>query len=849
MGDNEKVSVAERKLGGNIGKIDISLRPLLECSYTMKALQNSSHINELTWDTKGDDANYNEDGAITMCIWHRYGISCCRNGDSETPKFIIGDYDDCVGDTGGNKNFKAVMIRGDYKIGIPPYTKASVMATMALSIYKDGGETSSTWVGGLLSDATSWQTVRDGSHVTGQWATRENSGVLPANNADYLSVVQKNDKDYWADNLGVINYCSDTKENMCRYIMEWHAAPIFAVSSVEKASTINQVLVVQDYVPGKNLIDADVVFQGRIMYSGEGIDPGEEQTYTFSYKQPAAAKFRSVIRDGYKHIGWRDENLGKIYPPTCYFNEERGIKLIAQWAEVSVSYTVEHYLQNADGSYPSEPYTTAVYRNLTDSPACPPAKEYAGYGKPEWEEQKIKGDGSTVVKCYYPLMKYPIEFCANGGTFKKGGDFLTADMLYSERVMTDYPELEKREGYIFDHWEPELPTYMPAKKFTTRAVWVKKTNYYVDYLGEGATGGQMAKQTMELNQYETLEANTYVRQYTVQFAIDEKQQMEPKTAEYRFEGWAKSSGGPKAYNDGEIVCNLTYKAGETVNLYAVWSPGSVTLPQIKWEDRYFDGWYKDPECTTKAGKPGESYTPEENVTLYAQTISKEIEDLGWYQNPEEPVDTRRIYAQWRKDGRIKYYEVHLWHNGSAVYFNANTLPEGVKLTKDGGILVETKNFANEMISVDMTEIFKLDTKGGVYAFTVQPVIDGVETGSSNIKPEINALARPENLRWEDDYTAVWDSVEGAEYYLLWLINKDGELPEESFDLNDYTFDVVIYDKNCIRINASGKLEESKDLSEIFDEVLMPMGYQVLAYSDEEILYTPQYEKLSSTIVS
>lgn len=145
MDDIKTISRADKRLGGDLGEVDGTLKPLLKCEYVMKALQNGSHINDLTWNSTGDKSNYNEDGAIKYPVWHRCGISCCADGDDETPNYIVGDYDRCIEDTHGNKNFKAVMIRGDLKVTVPAYTTASVYVTMASSLFKYGGATSSTW--------------------------------------------------------------------------------------------------------------------------------------------------------------------------------------------------------------------------------------------------------------------------------------------------------------------------------------------------------------------------------------------------------------------------------------------------------------------------------------------------------------------------------------------------------------------------------------------------------------------------------------------------------------------------------------------------------------------------------
>lgn len=845
MDDIKAISKADKRLGGDMGEVDGTLKPLLKCEYVMKALQNGSYINNLTWNTTGDKANYNADGAIKYPVWHRRGISCCADGNDDTPYFIVGDYDECIEDSHGNKNFKAVMIRGGLQLTVPAYTTASVYVTMAESLFKYGGDTSSSWAGGIVSDSDSWQTVNNSNH--NDWATRENSGLLPANDEDHVTRYQSNAEDWSTFKLGIVNYKADEIANETEQEIHQEAKPVYIVCSVEKSSTINQRLIVVDNIPGVNTIDADVLFLARIIYTGEAVDTEENHEYVFSYKRPTAVKFRKLERPGYCQLGWLEEATGRSYPPTCYFGEQRGIRLTAQWTALSVAYDVEHYLQKNDGTYADTPDYIIVGKNLADAEAFAPVKEYAGYGKPTWEPATVKGDGSTVIKCYYPILEFPIEFCANGGTFRDDRtDFRVYEEVYTKRITIFPPELNEREGYKFERWEPKLPNNMPAKKFTTRAVWTKLNNYYVEYEGEGATGGTMSRQTFELNQYQKLDANTYARQYEVRFEIDIEGHVGSKQAEYLFTGWAEKSGGPKVYDDEAVVRNLTNTADATVTLYAVWKPQGIVLPKPEMDGYYFDGWYVDKECETRAETVDGQYIPSKDTTLYAQMISKEIPQRSWYQDKDEPVDTRKIYARWSNDSKTKSYAVYLLRDGFRTYFNADVLPDGAKLLKDGGISVQAPEAGTDMVAVDMTEIFKQNTEGGIYQFTVQPQIEGVATepiGSS----EITALKclQTEDMGWDNDgMKAVWKEVEGADFYLVWfysdnkLIAEQGTPISNISNLSDY-----IYDDSCIQIN-----ETEVDVSELMD-YFETIQYRVLGYSNNENSkdehYTPKYDEVLS----
>lgn len=83
-------------------------------------------------------------------------------------------------------------------------------------------------------------------------------------------------------------------------------------------------------------------------------------------------------------------------------------------------------------------------------------------------------------------------------------------------------------------------------------------------------------------------------------------------------GRAPTTDKPYGYPDGATVSNLSTTNGDTVPLYALWTPGSVILPTPTKAGHTFNGWYTDATGGTKVGVAGASYTPAANTTLYAQ---------------------------------------------------------------------------------------------------------------------------------------------------------------------------------------------------------------------------------------
>ena len=81
---------------------------------------------------------------------------------------------------------------------------------------------------------------------------------------------------------------------------------------------------------------------------------------------------------------------------------------------------------------------------------------------------------------------------------------------------------------------------------------------------------------------------------------------------------APTTDEPYGYPNGATVSNLSTTNGATVPLYALWTPGSVTLPTPTKAGHTFNGWYTEATGGTKVGVAGASYTPVANTTLYAQ---------------------------------------------------------------------------------------------------------------------------------------------------------------------------------------------------------------------------------------
>lgn len=141
-----------------------------------------------------------------------------------------------------------------------------------------------------------------------------------------------------------------------------------------------------------------------------------------------------------------------------------------------------------------------------------------------------------------------------------------------------------------------LNTYMSNGKFynslfgnVTFTADYSANTYTIVYNANGGTG-TTASSTHTYDTAKALTANGFSR------------------TGYTFVGWATTSAGGVAYSNGQSVSNLTATNGDTVNLYAVWTPNTYTITLNNqsatsagtsvYYEKYNVGIYSTANCTS-----------------------------------------------------------------------------------------------------------------------------------------------------------------------------------------------------------------------------------------------------------
>ena len=191
------------------------------------------------------------------------------------------------------------------------------------------------------------------------------------------------------------------------------------------------------------------------------------------------------VKAGYVFRGWHTDAAceNAFAGGTMPVN---GLTLYAKWeAGQNTAYKVEHYLQNADGSYPDAASHTENLTGATGAAVEAVVQTIPGYHEDTENKSAVKSgtiaaDGTTVLRVYYARNTYTLTFKNEGET-----DFVST-LRWGERITAPALTVTK-PGYALS-WSPALHETMPQSDSTYTAVWTAKgdTAYTVEHYQQNA---------------------------------------------------------------------------------------------------------------------------------------------------------------------------------------------------------------------------------------------------------------------------------------------------------------------------------------------------------------------------
>ena len=387
---------------------------------------------------------------------------------------------------------------------------------------------------------------------------------------------------------------------------------------------------------------------------------------------------------------------------------DKDIKLYAKWTPGKAKYTVIHWWENADDDgysyYESEQLmgTTEAYTNAVGKQYPVTGKDIFGqeitstdvFKVTTIQQEKIKGDGSTIVNVYYKRAEYTLSFYRNS-TDKT--PLKTITKKYGQKISIT-------EWYRYWNWEitsnktgnsswvireerdrVKCLAYSSTMPMNGGKLWMNSTGRWeqsASYLVEGLNGEN------EIHHEDSAYSNsrlTIGQEDAYEITGFEFKNVQNGNMSYDFEQIATKPYGGMAYNGAKFYYtrnkyNIVYHNGEKIDAEVkrpfeadITADGSYepkTRPEGVDSDYEFAGWYQDPEGTMRYDFTGKTM-PANNIIVYAKwkapeyTVSfnlngavssseeynpQTVEKRKLATKPADPTRDGYTFAGWTKDG-------------------------------------------------------------------------------------------------------------------------------------------------------------------------------------------------------
>ena len=203
---------------------------------------------------------------------------------------------------------------------------------------------------------------------------------------------------------------------------------------------------------------------------------------------------------GYTFSGWRTDDVvvsnGKFEMPA------KNVKLVGEFtANSNTKYTVEHYVENLEGTGYTLRETETDKIGVTGQKATAKAKTYAGFTYDPnvtgtKTEGTILGNGSLVLKLYYRRNSYKVTYEYSNTV--AGASTLPAEASYKYGADVNVAGAATAPGYTFSGWKTDDATVsngkfeMPANDVILAGGFIKNSYpYFVTYHYEDAKGNEI----------------------------------------------------------------------------------------------------------------------------------------------------------------------------------------------------------------------------------------------------------------------------------------------------------------------------------------------------------------------
>lgn len=526
------------------------------------------------------------------------------------------------------------------------------------------------------------------------------------------------------------------------------------------------------------------------------------ETPTFTLNNP--------VRLGYVFVGWTGSNGTTPQKAVSVYKGSTGNKSYkANWTAADVGYTINHYVMDINGNYPSTPTKTERLSGFTDTSVT--AKRLSlgnGFTYPDVQTVKVKADGTTVVNYYYSRNQYYLNlngylkqrvsenFADLTETVKdiNGKDvkhtFATSVVKVNGSVhakgngVTDFYEkvyygstyeiiTTAKTGYtIIDNTETLTGT---VNGDTTVAPRLSINSYTISYEPNKPSKAtenlaKMSDQKIYYNREKNLTANTY------------------KYTGYTFTGWnTKADGTGTAYSNMQAVKNLSSTDGSTITLYAQWKIHTHKLKvyvsnenadgsfgsEWLWQDKILE--YNTPYSYTgylndtvyqQISTSGTMY--DSDITIHLKAMRKTFNQklTVYYEQPDGSFDAGTVVI----NKAYRYGQTVCWNRNADVRYKAGN----ISWTVAGANVKELKIYRQQYkITVNGADKHTTTKGTGTYRYGYELWITAeVEAGYHFINWNMDSSLTESSMKIEvtgdKTYTAY---VETNKYLITYNLNK------------------------------------------------------------------------------
>lgn len=276
-------------------------------------------------------------------------------------------------------------------------------------------------------------------------------------------------------------YASASQKALAIYKKECSAPPTPSLTASESSLAFGDVTVNQSLSKTFTLSGSDLIANATLASSGTNagmfsvsptsVSPSNgnisNQTITVTYTPTAKASHSATLT-----ISSEDA-------------EDVTISLSGTGTAQMANYTVKHYQQNLDGTYPTTPTDTETLSGEVGTQVTPAVKSYTGFKAPSTQTVTIKSDGSTAVTYQYTRNLYTLTWDVNEGNALTGS-YTSGSVKYGAEITK--PADPTREGHVFKGWHNGTSivtpaTTMPANDLTYTAQWTP--TYTITWLANG----------------------------------------------------------------------------------------------------------------------------------------------------------------------------------------------------------------------------------------------------------------------------------------------------------------------------------------------------------------------------